>query len=211
MVNIYEILSKQGITVPEASKTDFEKEFFDNYKTTSEVENLKAKLGNATTSIANWEKKYKDDLALRDNDLASLKDQLQKANENDKSEVVKDLQAQLDTLTNNYATEKADYEKKLAKQQYEFLVKEQVNGLKFTSASAKKAFTNDVLTKELPVEDGKLLGFADYLANYKEQDSGAFVNEELKKEPEPKPQFVSKSQKIDTHDTHIEKPRPRIL
>lgn len=210
MVNIYEILSKLGVTIPETSKTAFEKEFFDNYKTVSEVENLQTKLSNANASISNWEKKYNDDLALRDNDLKSLKDQLDKANENDKSALVAELQRKLDTLTNNYATEKADYEKKLAKQQYEFLVKEQVNGLKFTSESAKRAFTSDVLSKELPVEGGKLLGFADYLANYKEQDGGAFVTEKAPTE-EPKPQFVSKSAKMETTETvNTEKTRPKL-
>lgn len=210
MVNIYEILSKLGVTIPETSKTAFEKEFFDNYKTVSEVENLQTRLTNANTSISNWEKKYNDDLALRDNDLKDLKDQLDNANKNDKSSLVTELQGKLDTLTNNYATEKADYEKKLAKQQYEFLVKEQVNGLKFTSESAKRAFTSDVLSKELPVEGGKLLGFADYLANYKEQDGGAFVTEKAPTE-ETKPQFVSKSAKMETTEpVNTEKTRPKL-
>ena len=48
-------------------------------------------------------------------------------------------------------------------------------GLKFSSVSAKKAFLADLKAKKLPLQDGKLLGFDDYLKNYKETDPGAFA------------------------------------
>ena len=50
-------------------------------------------------------------------------------------------------------------------------------GLKFSSASAKKAFLSDLTAKKLTLEDGKLLGFEDYVKTYKEQDPGAFAPE----------------------------------
>ena len=47
--------------------------------------------------------------------------------------------------------------------------------LKFTSDSAKTAFLAAMKTKEFPVEDGKLLGYNDFLDGYKKQDPGAFA------------------------------------
>ena len=51
-------------------------------------------------------------------------------------------------------------------------------GLKFSSASAKKAFLSDLKAKNLPLQDdGTLLGFDDYVASYKKTDPGAFAPE----------------------------------
>lgn len=51
-------------------------------------------------------------------------------------------------------------------------------GLKFSSASAKKAFLADLKAKGLTLQDdGTLLGFDDYVASYKKNDPGAFAKE----------------------------------
>jgi hypothetical protein len=47
MENIYSILEKKGIVVPEEKKADLEKSLLANYKTVSELENLKTKYDNA--------------------------------------------------------------------------------------------------------------------------------------------------------------------
>ena len=50
--------------------------------------------------------------------------------------------------------------------------------LKFTSESAKKAFLADLDAQKLPLQDdGKLLGFDDFVASYKKTDPGAFAPE----------------------------------
>ena len=48
-------------------------------------------------------------------------------------------------------------------------------GLKFSSESAKKAFLADLSAKKLPVQDGALLGFDDFVKSYKESDPAAFA------------------------------------
>lgn len=48
-------------------------------------------------------------------------------------------------------------------------------GVKFSSESAKKAFLADLKTKKFPLQEGKLLGFEEYLKSYKESDPGAFA------------------------------------
>jgi Phage minor structural protein GP20. len=199
MENIYTILEKEtGITIPEDKKANFEKSLFTNYKTVSELENLKTKLDNVTTERDNIKTKYDTDISSRDNDLSELKEQLKNVGGNDKA--LQELQGKFDTLTNNYATEKTKYEQKLADQRYEFAVREKVNGIKFTSNSAKKAFLHDVMDKKLQMDGDTLLGFDDYVNSYKEQDSGAFYVEKSIEPTEPKPVFSSKTGNVSPDD-----------
>lgn len=65
----------------------------------------------------------------------------------------------------------------VAELQSDFAAQSAVSGVKFSSESAKKAFLSDLKVKNLPVQEGKLLGFDDYLANYKKTDPGAFAPE----------------------------------
>lgn len=73
--------------------------------------------------------------------------------------------------------EKAENDAKaqVAELQHDFAAQNAVSGVKFSSESAKKAFLSDLKAKNLPVQEGKLLGFDDYLANYKKTDPGAFA------------------------------------
>lgn len=65
----------------------------------------------------------------------------------------------------------------VAELQHDFAAQSAVSGVKFSSESAKKAFLSDLKAKKLPVQEGKLLGFDDYLKSYKESDPGAFAQE----------------------------------
>lgn len=60
---------------------------------------------------------------------------------------------------------------------YGFAVKDAANGYKFSSEAAKKAFCADLIEKKLPMQDGKLLGLADFIKGYKEADPDAFAPE----------------------------------
>ena len=62
--------------------------------------------------------------------------------------------------------------------QYNHAVEDAVSGIKFTSASAKKAFVSDLTAKGLTLQDGKLLGLDDFTKGYKESDPGAFAPDE---------------------------------
>ena len=65
----------------------------------------------------------------------------------------------------------------VAELQHDFAAQSAVSGVKFSSESAKKAFLSDLKAKKLPLQEGKLLGFDDYLKSYKESDPGAFAPE----------------------------------
>lgn len=75
--------------------------------------------------------------------------------------------------------EKAENDAKaqVAALQDDFAAQSAAASVKFSSESAKKAFLADLKAKKLTRQEGKLLGFDDYLANYKKNDPGAFAPE----------------------------------
>ena len=212
MKNIYEILKSYGIEIPEDKKEAFDKEVLENYKTVSEVDTLRSKLNKAETERDNIQSKYDTDIAQRDADLASLQTQLKDAGGD--AEKLATLQTNFDNLQTTYNKAKADYEKQLAEQAYDFAIKENSSKLKFSSNSAKKAFMSDLKAKNLSMENGKILGFDDFVNAYKEQDAGAFITENPSpKNDEPKPSFSAKTNPGDNTEPQPEptqKERPII-
>ena len=193
MKNIYEILKAMGIEIPADKKEAFDKEVIENYKTASEVELVRAKLTNAEKERDDIKGKYDADIKQRDADLKTLQSQLKDAGV-DKGKL-EELQNSVADWQTKYDTAKTEYAKQIAKQKYEFAVKENVEKIKFSSNSAKKAFLSDLLSKELKMEDDKILGFTDFVDAYKVTDADAFVEEE---EPDnnngstSKPKFADK-------------------
>lgn len=115
----------------------------------------------------------KGQLTQRDTDMEGLKTQLAAAQTD--AGKLKDVETQLTTLQGKYDKATKDFDAKFAAQSYEFAVKDAVSRLKFSSESAKRAFTEDALAKKLPIEDGKLMGFDDFVGSYKTKDPGAFA------------------------------------
>ena len=191
MKNIYEILKSYGIEIPEDKKEAFDKEVLENYKTVKEVDTLRNKLEAAESDKKAIEEKYTTDIAQRDTDLATLQEKLKNAGAD--ADKLSNLQTDFDNLQQTYNTAKADYEKQLAKQAYDFAIRENVANLKFSSNSAKKAFIADITAKNLSMENGKILGFDDFVNAYKEQDAGAFVVDDDTEAGKPKPTFSGKT------------------
>ena len=191
MKNIYEILKSYGIEIPVDKKEAFDKEVLENYKTVKEVDTLRNKLEAAESDKKAIEEKYNTDIAQRDTDLATLQEKLKNAGAD--ADKLSNLQTDFDNLQQTYNTAKADYEKQLAKQAYDFAIRENVANLKFSSNSAKKAFIADITAKNLSMENGKILGFDDFVNAYKEQDAGAFVVDDDTEAGKPKPTFSGKT------------------
>ena len=60
---------------------------------------------------------------------------------------------------------------------YSHSVQDAVSGIKFSSGAARKQFVADLTAKKLPLQDGKLMGLDDYVAQYKQTDPEAFAAE----------------------------------
>ena len=74
---------------------------------------------------------------------------------------------------------------KVEQLQREFAMKEQAAALKFSSESAKRAFLSDLAAKQLPLQEGKMLGFDDFVKQYRQSDPNAFAGQE------PPPRFCA--------------------
>lgn len=114
---------------------------------------------------------------------------------NDLKQQITTLTAERDTARNNLSdankklegydpewrtkAEKAENDAKaqVEELQKDFAAQTAAAGVKFSSESAKRAFLSDLKAKKLPLQDGKLLGFEDYLKSYRESDPGAFAPE----------------------------------
>lgn len=150
--------------------------------------------------------KYEDDVKSRDTQIKKLSEQIESRNtdlqtlqekmkeaQNDTAKL-DDVTKQLQEFQANYGKMEETYKTQLAKQQYEFAVKEFANEQKFTSAAAKRDFIRNLIDKSLQMEDNKIIGASDYLATYKAENTDAIASEEP-----IKPQFVdtTKAQKAE--------------
>ena len=204
MKNIHEILKSVGIEVPADKKEAFDKEVLENYKTVSEVNLIRGKLENAESERDTYKNKYDEDIKKRDADLEDLQKKLKNAGVD--AEKLKTLETDLATLKKTYEESKGEYEKKLADQAYEFALKRKVDGLKFSSNSAKKAFIADAMKEEMKIKDGELQGFDSFVKSYKENDAGAFISEEPNKQDPP--HFSGKSTGTDSQQKTDKQEKP---
>lgn len=87
------------------------------------------------------------------------------------------MNAELTAWKNKAETAEKDYAEKLAQRDFEDALKEEIGGYKFTSEAAKKAIMAEIREAGLKVKDGKILGLSDLIAQMKEKDASAFVDE----------------------------------
>lgn len=100
-----------------------------------------------------------------------------------KSMDVASIQSAAEEWKQKYETEKTERENERLVTERNHIAEKAASSLEFTSNSARKAFMNELLQKDLPLQDGALLGFDDYVETYKESDPTAFKSEEA---PAPK-------------------------
>lgn len=131
-----------------------------------------------------------DTIAARDADLATLQQTLKDAGDLD---ALKSASSNLEALQKKYDDETKAYQAQLAKQAYEFAVKEFANGKKFTSNAAKRDFVQAMIAKDLKLENSHIIGAEDFVSMYSADNADAFAVENNDPEPQqtPKPQFVS--------------------
>ena len=132
---------------------------------------------------------HKNSIARLTTERDGLREQLEAANGQIKSYKDMDIdgikQAAAD-WESKYNTDTQALQQQLDDANYGFAVKEAIAELKFSSESAKKAFTAELTAKKLPLQEGKLLGLEDFTKGYQESDPMAFVSED----PDSQPTFV---------------------
>ena len=191
---------------------DFLKELFGDEALTfeqlsSKVSEKGLKLADLSTGKYVDKKKYEDEvnskegsikdlqeqLKSRDKDLKDLKAQLSDGSKDNETKIA-ELTEQVTKLQSDYKTATADYEKKLSSQAYEFAVREDANGIKFTSEAAKREFIREMISADLKMQDNTIVGATDFETNYRGKNSDSFVVEPAgEPENDKKPMFVQPS------------------
>lgn len=129
-----------------------------------------------------------EQIAQRDADMATLRTDLEAAQAD--AGKLPGVQQALTDLQTKYTQDAADYENRMARQRYEFMVTERANGLKFSSTAARKAFVQEAIGKDFKVDGDTLLGYEDFVNKYKADDPGAFAPETPPAPDKPKPEIV---------------------
>ena len=131
----------------------------------------------------------KDKLDAKIAELANVRAQLEDAGKQIQSYKDMDIDG-IKAAAKDWETKyKADTEKlqaQLRDQEYDAKISERSGALKFSSASAKKAFLAELRAKKLTMQDGDVMGFDDFVRKYRETDPDAFMAEKLPEEPEYK-------------------------
>lgn len=143
--------------------------------------------------------KYEDDLAKKDTeintlnetintrntDLETLKTQLENAGSD--AGKLEELTQNLTSLQSKYDADTKALNDKLSAQAYEFAVRDFAGKQKFSSSAARRDFERSLIQKNLPMEDGSIMGADDYMKAYAKANADAFVKSES---PKPAPEFV---------------------
>ena len=159
MKNIEAILTEAGIELTDEQRAAITKGVAENYKTVNEFNSKVTKLEGERDS---WKDQY-----------TGVKTSLDKFDGVD----VDDLKAQIAEQKKKAEEAEKNANEKLAARDYADAVKANTAGIKFSSAAAQRDFESQLQRKNLPVNDGKLLGFTDFLAQYKADNEGAVLDE----------------------------------
>lgn len=120
--------------------------------------------------------------------ISTLQEQLDAANkaiDDFKGMDIDSIKTAADEYKKQAEQAQADATAKEQAANYRVAAIEAASGISFSSNSAKQAFIDSLVKKALPLDDGKITGFADFEAQYKEADPGAF------KSDTPAPQFAA--------------------
>lgn len=160
MADIFEMLKEAGVEIPADKKDAFNKEFRKKYKSEGEITKATEKIELDRDA---WKKKAEE-----------AEETLKKFEGIDPEAI----QTELTTWKQKAENAEKDYAAKLEQRDFEDALKEAIGGYKFTSEAAKRAVISDIREAGLKVKDGKILGLNDLIAQMKEKDSSAFVDEE---------------------------------
>lgn len=129
-------------------------------------------------------------ISQRDADITDLQGKLTAA-QTDASKLT-EAQTQLTNLQAKYQQDQQAWDAKVVKQRKEFMVREQANGLHFSSAAAKRDFISQAQAKDFQLDGETLVGYVDFLTKYKAENPGALVDQAPADptDPDNKPQIV---------------------
>jgi len=158
-MDILEMLTNAGVTIPEENKAEFDKTFRKEFKHIAE--------------IATNNGKY-------DAEIKGLNEQLDTANNKIQEFTSMDIDG-IKKAADEYkaAAEQAkvNADKRIAELEFDGVLKEHLMPFKFSSDYARAGVMQEIKTKGLPLDNGKITGFDDVIKSIKEAQPTAFVDE----------------------------------
>jgi hypothetical protein len=132
----------------------------------------------------------KEKITVLQEDLKTKENLIETANkeiESYKSLDIETIKKNADDYKSKFEEAESNYKKELSKRDYIDAIKESfsVNGIEFSSEYAKKGIMDDLLSKELKYDNGKLLGVEDAIKELQTQQPKAFVIKDEKDETPP--------------------------
>jgi len=150
---------------------DISKEQAKAEKTNQELENIQSKLDEKEQLL---------------NDANSQIEKFKGMDVESKDKAIQEWQEKYKLKEDEFKTKELEYQQKLEQQQYDFKLNEFVNGQKFTSEFAKKAYIAELKAQGFKLgEDGTLIGASEYTEKFKAANQGVFLVEETPKDPLP--------------------------
>ena len=172
MQKLIDTLRGFGIEIPEEKTADVKKALSENYKHIGEFNKATQKLENDRDSWKDRAETAEGALKNFDGiDPAEIKGQLEDAQKRVKA-----------------AQEEAD--KRIAERDFNDALKAELDGMKFTSAAARRAVETEIRDAGLKLKDGKILGLSDLIDQIKKDDASAFVDETQQQLDAGKAQFT---------------------
>lgn len=172
MKNIINICNEMEVVIPEGKERDFEKAVLENYKTIAEFERLTTKANKL------------------EGDLKTANETLEKFKDVDPDKMAEEIQKYKDAAEESEKNFKAELEKR----DYNDAIDKLLDGIKFSSEAAKRAFRNDLQENPLQLRNGAVVGFDDVLKQAKESDPSAFVDEKKENLEQNKAKFTTSVQ-----------------
>lgn len=155
MKNIIDICKDFGFEVPKEQHADFLKAVNGEYKTIAEYDKVQGKLTAATQRAETAEEALKGFDGI---DPA-------------------DVQRQLDEANRKVKEAQDNAQKQLEERDFNDALRGELDGIKFSSAAARKAVEAEIRGAGLKLKNGKILGLGDLIDQMKKDDASAFVDE----------------------------------
>ena len=90
---------------------------------------------------------------------------------------VEKLKGEIEAYKNKAEAAEREYNEKLAARDFDDALRAEIESVKFSSDAAKRAAIADIRGMGLKAVDGKILGLSDVLAQMRQKDPSAFVDE----------------------------------
>lgn len=138
-------------------------------------------------------KKAKDDLKAMTDDRDQWKSKAETAedalNKFDGIEPDK-IRAELDEWKQKAADAEKEAQKQIAERDFADALKAELDGISFSSEAAKRAITAEIKGAGLTLKNGKILGLNDLIAQLKESDASAFIDDSAEKAKQQQAKFT---------------------